>query len=75
MRRVSAKNAAAVTDDYFSALLTMGRRARLQTGEYFLVNAERCSSSALAVIDLAAGVFGAKVHIDIFSFRAKRGRK
>ncbi|XP_020285816.1 quinone oxidoreductase-like protein 2 homolog [Pseudomyrmex gracilis] len=59
MRRVCAKNAAAVTDDYFSALLTMGRRARLQTGEYFLINAER-SSSALAVIDLAAGVFGAK---------------
>ncbi|XP_071632412.1 quinone oxidoreductase-like protein 2 isoform X2 [Temnothorax longispinosus] len=59
MRRVSLKNAAAVTDDYFSALLAIGRRARIQRNECLLVNA-RHSHSALAVIDLATRVFGAK---------------
>ncbi|XP_018317053.1 quinone oxidoreductase-like protein 2 [Mycetomoellerius zeteki] len=59
MRRVSLKNAAAVTDDYFSALLAIGRRARLQRNECLLVNAKH-SRSALAVIDLATRVFGAK---------------
>lgn len=58
--RVSLKDAAAVTDDYFSALLTMGRRARIQRNEYFLINAEH-SRSALAVIDLAVRIIGAKV--------------
>lgn len=47
-------------DDYFSALLAMGRRARIQRNECFLINAKH-SRSALAVIDLAIGVFGAKV--------------
>ncbi|EFN73841.1 Quinone oxidoreductase-like protein 2 [Camponotus floridanus] len=46
-------------DDYFSALLAMGRRARIQRNECFLINAKH-SRSALAVIDLAIGVFGAK---------------
>ncbi|KYN19226.1 Quinone oxidoreductase-like protein 2 [Trachymyrmex cornetzi] len=59
MRRVSLKNAAAVTDDYFSALLAIGRRARIQRNECLLVNAKH-SRSALAVIDLATRVFGAK---------------
>ncbi|XP_011645095.1 quinone oxidoreductase-like protein 2 homolog [Pogonomyrmex barbatus] len=59
MGRVSLKNATAVTDDYFSALLAMGRRARVQRDECLLVNAKH-SRSALAVIDLATGVFGAK---------------
>lgn len=62
MSRVSLKNAAAVTDDYFSALLAIGRRARVQRNECLLVNA-RHSRSALAVIDLATRVFGAKVFI------------
>jgi len=64
MRRVSLKNAAAVTDDYFSALLAIGRRARIQRNECLLVNAKH-SRSALAVIDLATRVFGAKVFISI----------
>lgn len=66
MRRVSLKNAAAVTDDYFSALLAVGRRARIQRNEYLLVNA-RHSRSALAAIDLATRVFGAKVSISSVS--------
>ncbi|XP_011175544.2 quinone oxidoreductase-like protein 2 homolog [Solenopsis invicta] len=59
MRRATLKNAAAVTDDYFSALLAIGRRARVQRNECLLVNATH-SRSALAVIDLATRVFGAK---------------
>ncbi|KAG5335479.1 QORL2 protein, partial [Acromyrmex heyeri] len=59
MRRASLKNAAAVTDDYFSALLAISRRARIQRNECLLVNAKH-SRSALAVIDLATRVFGAK---------------
>ncbi|XP_070511413.1 quinone oxidoreductase-like protein 2 [Cardiocondyla obscurior] len=59
MGRVSLRNAATVADDYFSALLAIGRRARIQRNEYFLVNA-RHSRSALAVIDLATRVFKAK---------------
>lgn len=68
MGRVSLKNAAAVTDDYFSALLTLGRRARIQRDESFLVNAKH-SRSALAAIDLAVRVFGAKVLHGAFTFR------
>ncbi|XP_036148352.1 quinone oxidoreductase-like protein 2 homolog [Monomorium pharaonis] len=60
MSRVSLKNAAAVTDDYFTALLAIGRRACVQRNECLLVNA-RHSRSALAAIDLATRVFGAKV--------------
>lgn len=60
MGRVSLANATAVVDDYFPALLAMGRRARIRKGECFLVGAKN-SRSALAVIDLATGVFGAKV--------------
>lgn len=60
MRRVSLKNAAAITDDYFSALIAIGRRAHIERDEYFLVNAKH-SRCALAVIDLAVRVFGAKV--------------
>ncbi|XP_070154071.1 quinone oxidoreductase-like protein 2 [Polyergus mexicanus] len=57
--RASLKDTAMVMDDYFSALLAMGRRARIQRNECFLVNAKH-SRSALAVIDLAIRVFGAK---------------
>lgn len=58
--RASLKDSAIVMDDYFSALLAMGRRARIQRNECFLVNAKH-SRSALATIDLAIRVFGAKV--------------
>ncbi|XP_019699765.1 quinone oxidoreductase-like protein 2 [Harpegnathos saltator] len=58
-RRVSLKDAVAFADDYFSALLAIGRRARIRSGECLLVNA-RHSPSALAAIDLAVHVFGAK---------------
>lgn len=60
MGRVTLEEAAAVMDDYFSALVAIGRRARIETNERFLVNAKH-SRSALAVIDLAVRVFGAKV--------------
>lgn len=68
MRRVSLEDAVAFADDYFSALLAIGRRARVRTGECFLVNA-RHSHSALAVIDLAIHVFEAKVILHV----ARRG--
>lgn len=64
MKRATLENASAIVDDYFSALLAMGRRARLQKDECFLVSA-KYSRSALAVIDLATGVFGAKVSRDL----------
>ncbi|XP_032683088.1 quinone oxidoreductase-like protein 2 [Odontomachus brunneus] len=53
------EDAVAFADDYFSALLVIGRRSRIRAGECFLVNA-RHSHSALAVIDVAVHVFGAK---------------
>lgn len=62
---MSLKNAAAIADDYFSALLAMGRRAHIERDEYFLVNAKH-SRSALAVIDLAVKVFGAKVFVLLY---------
>jgi len=65
MKRVSLKNAAAITDDYFSALITIGRRAHIEREECFLVNAKH-SRSALAVIDLAVNVFGAKVFVFLY---------
>jgi len=62
MGRVTLSNAAVITDDYFSAFLTLGRRVGIQKDESFLVNA-RHSRSALAIIDVAVKVFGAKVSI------------
>jgi len=60
MGRVTLSNAAVITDDYFSAFLTLGRRVGIQKDESFLVNAKH-SRSALAIIEVAVKVFGAKV--------------
>jgi len=60
MGRATLSNAAVITDDYFSAILTLGRRVGIHKDESFLVNAKH-SRSALAVIDVAVKVFGAKV--------------
>jgi len=66
MGRVTLSNAAAVTDDYFSAFLTLGRRVGIQKDESFLVNAKH-SRSALAIIEVAVKVFGAKVRTSFVS--------
>lgn len=65
MTRTSLVSAAALMDDYFSALLAIGRRARIQKNEYFLVNA-KYSRTALAAIDIATGIFCAKVYIPMY---------
>ncbi|XP_043677563.1 quinone oxidoreductase-like protein 2 homolog [Vespula pensylvanica] len=58
-KKLSMKNAAILTDDYFSPFLIFGRRSKLNEDEYILINTN-LAYSALAASDIAAYVFHAK---------------
>lgn len=57
------KNAAILTDDYFSPFLIFGRRSKLNEDEYILINTN-LAYSALAASDIAAYIFHAKVKLN-----------
>ncbi|KAF7387931.1 hypothetical protein HZH66_010698 [Vespula vulgaris] len=58
-KKLSMKNAAILTDDYFSPFLIFGRRSKLNEDEYILINTN-LAYSALAASDIAAYIFHAK---------------
>ncbi|XP_047361486.1 quinone oxidoreductase-like protein 2 homolog [Vespa velutina] len=53
------KDAAILTDDYFSPLLIFGRRSKLNENEYILINTN-LAYSGLAASNIAACIFRAK---------------
>ncbi|XP_066600937.1 quinone oxidoreductase-like protein 2 [Prorops nasuta] len=59
-KRSSMEEAAVIMENYFSSLVTLGRRASVRQGEFIFINSDR-SQSALAAIDAASRVFCAKV--------------
>ncbi|XP_015174126.1 PREDICTED: quinone oxidoreductase-like protein 2 [Polistes dominula] len=58
-KNLSMKDAASLTDDYFSPFLILGRRTQLKKDEYLLINTNSMFS-AMAAINIAACIFQAK---------------
>ncbi|XP_014600841.1 PREDICTED: quinone oxidoreductase-like protein 2 homolog [Polistes canadensis] len=58
-KNLSMRDAASLTDDYFSPFLILGRRTQLKKDEYLLINTNSMFS-AMAAINIAACIFQAK---------------